>query len=62
MGGTASPLLRRMGHDPLISALAGITTDDDPAYVDVAALLSTTKQKLRAAIALPWAAHAAGLL
>eukprot|EP00959_Pyramimonas_sp_CCMP1952_P243282 5085288-Pyramimonas_sp.AAC.1 len=46
-----------------MSALSGITTDDDPAYVDdLAALLSTTKQTLRAAIALPWAAHAAGLL
>eukprot|EP00959_Pyramimonas_sp_CCMP1952_P009861 205428-Pyramimonas_sp.AAC.1 len=36
---------------------------DDPTYVDdLAALLSTTRQALRAATALPWAAKAAGLL
>eukprot|EP00959_Pyramimonas_sp_CCMP1952_P077869 1627733-Pyramimonas_sp.AAC.1 len=52
-----------MGYDPLISAHSNITADDDPAYVDdLAALLSSTKQTLRAAIALPWAARAAGLL
>eukprot|EP00959_Pyramimonas_sp_CCMP1952_P186818 3906610-Pyramimonas_sp.AAC.1 len=63
MGGTASPLLWCMGYDPLISALSSITADDDPAYVDnLAALLSSMKQTLRAAIALPWAARAAGLL
>eukprot|EP00959_Pyramimonas_sp_CCMP1952_P068942 1439135-Pyramimonas_sp.AAC.1 len=63
MGGTASPLLWCMWYDPLITALASIAADGDPAYVDdLAALLSTAKQTLRAAIALPWAAHAAGLL
>jgi hypothetical protein len=63
MGGTAPPLLWGMGYDPLISAIASITGEEDPAYVDdLAALLSTTKQALRAAIALPWAAQAAGLL
>eukprot|EP00959_Pyramimonas_sp_CCMP1952_P033644 706805-Pyramimonas_sp.AAC.1 len=52
-----------MGYDPLISAISSITGDDDPTYVDdFAALLSTTKQALRAAIAPPWAAKAAGLL
>eukprot|EP00959_Pyramimonas_sp_CCMP1952_P158858 3322565-Pyramimonas_sp.AAC.1 len=52
-----------MGYDPFISALSNITADDVPAYVDDrAALLSSTKQTLRAAIALPWAARAAGLL
>eukprot|EP00959_Pyramimonas_sp_CCMP1952_P068584 1431540-Pyramimonas_sp.AAC.1 len=63
MGGAASPLLWCMGYDPFISALSSIAADDDPAHVDdLAALLSTTKQTLRAAIALAWAARAAGLL
>eukprot|EP00959_Pyramimonas_sp_CCMP1952_P386529 8100867-Pyramimonas_sp.AAC.1 len=63
MGGAASPLLWCMGYDPLISALAGVRADDDPACVDdLAALLSSTNQALRAATALPWAARAACLL
>eukprot|EP00959_Pyramimonas_sp_CCMP1952_P288428 6031339-Pyramimonas_sp.AAC.1 len=63
MGGAASPLLWSVGYDPLISAISSILGDDDPAYVDdLAALLSKTKQALRAAIAPPWAAKAAGLL
>eukprot|EP00959_Pyramimonas_sp_CCMP1952_P430133 9008965-Pyramimonas_sp.AAC.1 len=63
MGGTASPLLWCLGYDPLISALANITGADDPTYVDdLAALLGATAQTLRAGIALPWLARAAGLL
>eukprot|EP00959_Pyramimonas_sp_CCMP1952_P342304 7171338-Pyramimonas_sp.AAC.1 len=63
MGGSASPLLWSLGHDAVISAIASITGEDDPTYVDdLAALVSTTRQALRAAIALPWAAKAAGLL
>eukprot|EP00959_Pyramimonas_sp_CCMP1952_P049676 1038011-Pyramimonas_sp.AAC.1 len=63
MGGTASPLLWSLGSDPLITAISSITGDDDPTYVGyLAALLSTTRQALRAATALPWAAKAAGLL
>eukprot|EP00959_Pyramimonas_sp_CCMP1952_P227788 4762590-Pyramimonas_sp.AAC.1 len=50
------------GIYPRISALAEIA-DDNPTYVDdLAALLSSTKQALRAAIAPPWAARAAGFL
>eukprot|EP00959_Pyramimonas_sp_CCMP1952_P436385 9138045-Pyramimonas_sp.AAC.1 len=63
MGGTASPLLWCLGHDPLFSALANITGADDPMYVDdLAALLGATAQTLRAGIALPWLARTAGLL
>eukprot|EP00959_Pyramimonas_sp_CCMP1952_P270877 5662913-Pyramimonas_sp.AAC.1 len=63
MGGTASQLLWCLGYDPLISALADITRADDPTYVDdLAALLGATTQTLRAGIALPWLARAAGLL
>ena len=46
-----------------LSAVADISGDVAPAYVDdLAALLSSTTQALRVAFALPWLARVAGLL
>eukprot|EP00959_Pyramimonas_sp_CCMP1952_P405629 8501336-Pyramimonas_sp.AAC.1 len=54
MGGTASPLVWRMGYDPLIDAVADIAGNANPTYVDdLAALIASPGQALRAAIAPP---------
>ena len=63
MGGTASPLLWCMAYDPVIEAITAAAGDRCPTYVDdLAALLTTAEQALRASIMLPWASFAAGLL